>query len=276
MSDAGLVRLRNAAGDEAAASLHGGQLLSWRPAGHAEQVYVSPLSRPSAGKAVRGGSPVCFPQFSERGPLPRHGFARTRRWELVTSPAPLAEVAEATLQLDSAMTSTRWNHPFCLVLVLRLGPRWLELNLQVGNTGRTAFEFTGALHTYLAVADVRQVLLRGLRGREYEDMVAGNQVGKESADALAIADETDRVYRAVSQPLDLQQPGGPSLRITQQGFADVVVWNPGPAKAAVLGDMPPQDWTKMLCVEAAAIQHPVHLAPGKTWSGLQRLELQAA
>jgi hypothetical protein len=29
----------------------------------------------------------------------------------------------------------------------------------------------------------------------------------------------------------------------------------------------------MLCVEAAAIEHPVRLAPGEGWSGMQSLTL---
>src|SRR5215212_9701610 len=89
------VPLRNAAGDEASFSLHGAQLLSWVPQGAGEQIYLSPLSRPGAGKAVRGGTPVCFPQFADRGPLPKHGFVRNSRWELVAGPAPHADVAEA-------------------------------------------------------------------------------------------------------------------------------------------------------------------------------------
>jgi glucose-6-phosphate 1-epimerase len=52
-----------------------------------------------------------------------------------------------------------------------------------------------------------------------------------------------------------------------------VVWNPGPQKAARLGDMPAEDWTRMLCIEAAAVGVPVQLAPGKTWRGMQRIEL---
>src|SRR4051812_42927255 len=92
--DAPLV-LRNSAGDEAVLSPHGAQLLSWRPAGEQEQVYLSPLSHPAPGVAVRGGAPICFPQFSNRGPLAKHGFARTRRWVVVGTPVPRAEIVEA-------------------------------------------------------------------------------------------------------------------------------------------------------------------------------------
>ena len=272
-SNDGLVHLRNAAGDEAVVSLHGAQLMSWLPAGEGEQIYTSPLSRPAPGKAVRGGVPGCFPQFSERGPLPKHGFARTSRWELVAPPAGKPAVAEARFQLDSAMVPGRWDHGFCLLLVARLGTRWLELELQAANTGRTAWAFTAALHTYLAVADVRAVEIQGLQGLHYEDMVDAGTVRVAPAGPLRIDDEIDRVYRGVARPLELAGDAGPARRVTQRGFEDVVVWNPGPAKAARLGDMPPEDWPRMLCIEAAAIEHPVQLAPGKTWSGVQRIEV---
>ena len=266
------VALRNRGGDEALVSLHGAQLLSWRPAGQPEQIYTSPSSQPAPGKAVRGGVPVCFPQFADRGPLPKHGFARTSRWELVSPPDVQAEIAEASFQLDSASSAYKWEHAFRLVLVVRLGPAWLELELQVANTGRTAWDFTAALHTYLAVDDVREATLQGLAGLSYEDMVGGHAVRHETAPALKVFGEIDRVYRAVVQPLALEDRAR-RRRVLQQGFADAVVWNPGPTKAATLGDMPAQDWTAMLCIEAAVIEHPVHLAPGKTWRGMQRIEL---
>jgi glucose-6-phosphate 1-epimerase len=269
------VALRNSAGDQAIVSLHGAQLLSWLPAGAGEQLYLSPLSRPAAGKSVRGGAPICFPQFAERGPLPKHGFVRTSRWELVAPQAPHQDVAEARFQIDSVTAGVRWEHAFCLVLVVRLGPGWLELHLQAANTGRTAYDFTAAIHTYLAVPDVRTASLHGLRGCVYEDNLAGLQRHTEAAPVLGFQDEIDRVYLQVPPALRLDGDGVPARRVVQDGFQDVVVWNPGPAKAARLGDMPPQDWLRMLCIEAAAVGEPVRLAPGKTWRGLQRLELPA-
>ena len=271
--DDALVLLRNAAGDAAAVSLHGAQLLSWQPAGAGEQLYGSPLSPAAAGKSVRGGTPVCFPQFSDRGPLPKHGFARNSRWELVTAPTPHGSVTEARFQLDSAMAAFRWEHAFCLVLVVRLGPGWVEMELQAANTGRTAYAFTAALHTYLAMQDVRSAKVRGLQGLDYEDALQGNALRSDAERELPFAGEIDRVYRSVPHPLLVQGGGMPERRVGQQGFGDVVVWNPGPDKAARLGDMPAGDWPRMLCIEAAAIAQPVQLAPGKTWRGTQRLEL---
>ncbi|MEJ8838461.1 D-hexose-6-phosphate mutarotase [Ramlibacter sp. AN1133] len=265
------VPLRNAAGDAAVFSLHGAQLLSWLPREAGEQLYLSPLSPPAAGKSARGGTPVCFPQFSDRGPLPKHGFVRTARWELVTPPVSGAEVAQARFQVDSAGSGAAWEHAFCLVLVARLGPGWLELQLQAANTGRDAYDFTAALHTYLAV-DVRAARLHGLQGCDYEDNLAARQVRREASSALTVAGEVDRVYLQAPPVLRLEN-GIEHSRVIQQGFTDTVVWNPGPAKAAQLGDMPPPDWERMLCIEAAVIGAPVHLAPGKTWHGLQRLEV---
>jgi glucose-6-phosphate 1-epimerase len=268
--------LRNAGGDQATVSLHGAQLLSWHPAGEDEQIYCSPLSRPAAGKALRGGVPVCFPQFSGRGPLPKHGFARTSRWELGAPPAPQARIAEARFQLDSGMVTPQWEHAFRLVLVVRLGPKWLELHLEAANTGSTAYTFTAALHTYLKVHDVRLARVLGLQGLRYEDLVHGKAVRTESEAERTVSDEVDRVYRGVDRPLQLVGGAMPDRLLLQQGFTDAVLWNPGPAKAALLGDMPAKDWVRMLCIEAAVVQHPVELTPGESWRGMQRIELPRA
>ena len=75
--------LRNAVGDQVVVLQHGAQILSWMTADGVERLYCT--SRlPSEPKPVRGGVPVIFPQFNQRGPdftLPRHGFARHQPWE---------------------------------------------------------------------------------------------------------------------------------------------------------------------------------------------------
>lgn len=277
----GLVYLRNAAGDAAAVSLYGGQVLSWRTAAGGELLYCSPQAVAERGRAIRGGVPICFPQFANCAAvahLAKHGFARTSVWRLVGEPLPLApsgplpDTAMVCLALqDSALTRAVWPYEFALELQMMLGAGWLHLQLQVVNTGASAFAFTTALHTYLATADVWQAELRGLEGVAYADALQHNAILAQADAPLGFAGELDRIYLDTPRALQLWQSGRPQLRMEQQGFADTVVWNPGPAKAAALGDMPPADWTRMLCVEAAQVQTPVRLQPGERWQGAQRL-----
>jgi glucose-6-phosphate 1-epimerase len=61
--------------------------------------------------------------------------------------------------------------------------------------------------------------------------------------------------------------------VSQAGFEDTVVWNPGPDKARALRDFPDEDWLRMICIEAACVAAPVRLLPGEKWCGSQTLRL---
>nr|GEY69514.1 putative glucose-6-phosphate 1-epimerase [Tanacetum cinerariifolium] len=41
---------------------------------------------------VRGGIPICFPQFASFGTLWQYGFARNRLWTLDEDPSPFPAV----------------------------------------------------------------------------------------------------------------------------------------------------------------------------------------
>lgn len=62
-------------------ALHGAQVLSWRPDDGRERLFVSTRAVFDGKAAIRGGMPVIFPQFGERGALQKHGFARNQRWQ---------------------------------------------------------------------------------------------------------------------------------------------------------------------------------------------------
>jgi glucose-6-phosphate 1-epimerase len=72
--------------------------------------------------------------------------------------------------------------------------------------------------------------------------------------------------------IDAAQPT--PWRISQTGFSDVVVWNPGPTKAASLPDMREVDWSHMLCVEAARVGAPLVLQAGEQWLGRQTIDCE--
>ena len=263
------VALTSDDGARATVLLHGGHLVSWIPAGGQEQLYVSPSSRYGEGVAVRGGVPVIFPQFSNRGPLPRHGLLRTRRWKLVEM-ASHGRHAQAVLRFvaDDA-TRQLWPHEFEAEVTFSLMGQQLDIELLVVNSGDAPFEFAAALHTYLRTNDVLKAQLEGLQGVKYEDNTTG-QWQQQWGDVTQVVGEIDRLYHDAPGELVLREMGR-KLAIAHADFTDVVVWNPGPEKAAQLDDLPDDDWTKMLCIEAARVVDPVTLAPGEDWAGMQTL-----
>ena len=262
------VRLRHASGDAALVALHGAQVLSWT-AGGVERLYLSPKSVMDGQAAIRGGIPLCFPQFNQRGPLVKHGFARHLPW----APGPVrvegSEIFAGFCLTQSEATLAVWPHTFASRLAVRLGPGRLQLDFSVHNTGAAALCFTLALHSYLRVSDITGVRLEGLDGQPVWDSVTGRDACQTGP--LRFTEEFDRVYQAAAGPLVLNDSAR-KLRIAQSpNFGQTVVWNPGPARCATLADMPPGGYQHMLCVEAAQVDAPVDLAAGASWTGWQTL-----
>lgn len=270
--------LRLVAPDGAAVTiaLHGAHILSWLPAGGVEQLYLSPRSEFTPGKAIRGGVPVCFPQFAERGPLPKHGFARTLPWELVSQEVGKDDALVVLRLRDSDATRALWPHAFELELSVRVSGRTLDIELACENTGDAALQFTAALHTYLRVGDLDAVSVEGLSGLRYFDSIKQAEA-LQRMDLLLTGEkgvlDLDRIYFGVKERPLLVTEDRRQVVVQQQGFDDAVVWNPGPERCAKLADMPADGWSEMLCVEAACVGRPVELQAGESWVGRQSLAL---
>src|SRR4030095_7823714 len=87
----GLPKVAGTAADGAPVEvyLHVAHVTSWIPAGErADRLYLSESSPFAPNVAIRGGVPVCFPQFADQGPLPMHGFARITAWSWSRAGAP--------------------------------------------------------------------------------------------------------------------------------------------------------------------------------------------
>lgn len=262
--------LQLSGGDRVVVAHHGAHVLSWVANGR-ERLYLSPQSRNDGHAAIRGGMPVCFPQFNQRGDLPKHGFARNVSW--TAKPARLEDdKARLVLALsDSTATRQWWDQAFEALLLIELTPGALQVELAVRNTDSKPLSFTGALHTYFAVSDVTQAKLLGLGGQVEWDAV--NDRHATAAPALRFVGEFDRVYSAAPQGYELQD-GPRTLSIEQDmDWSQTVVWNPGAVKCAALADMPADGWQHMLCVEAAQVDEPVCIEPGDFWQGAQRLRV---
>jgi glucose-6-phosphate 1-epimerase len=260
-------------GARAEVYLHGAHVTSWAPAGGDERLFLSRTSDVKPGGAIRGGVPVVFPQFSDRGPLPKHGFARSMAWE-ITGQVHDAGTVTARFRLhDNAATFAIWPYRFVAELAVTVGGPALAMSLDVQNTGAEIFDFTAALHTYLCVADVAETAVLGLQDTAFLDTTAGGGEGVQGALELHFDGEVDRIYFAVPHELYLRDPAR-RLAVHAAGFPDVVTWNPGPAKGATLADLEPEGYRRFVCIEAAAIGQPVRLAPGEGWQGSQTLSAQ--
>ncbi len=272
MSALDRVVMRSADDASAEVHLHGAHVTSWRPAlSGDERLFLSARSGFHGSAAIRGGIPVIFPQFAAEGPLPKHGFARTSVWTLAEERHEPDGSALASFTLSSSpQTQAIWPASFLATVTVRVHGSTLRVELGVHNTGAETAAFTAALHTYLRVHDVRQTELAGLRGTRYRETAAPGVFKVDDDDLLRIVGEVDRVYVDAPRRLVVREPDR-ELAIEADGFRDVVVWNPGSARAAELKDMDPQGELRMLCVEAAAVQEPIRLRPDDRWSGSQTL-----
>ena len=253
--------------------LHGAHVGAWAPAGERPVIWMSKRSEFQAGKAIRGGIPVCFPWFGagrEPGMAPPpHGFARLATWRLVSATDDDG-VVTLTLRLtrDDVVgieAAKAWPHDFEATYTVRIG-RELEIALTIRNTGDEEFSYEEALHTYLAVDDARSAQVRGLDGAHYLDKAPGAAPELQTqSGAVTFEGETDRVYTSDATAILEDVSGGRSIGAAKDGSAQTVVWNPWVDKAAAMPDFGDDEWTGMACVEAAnALDEAITLAPGES------------
>jgi len=261
-------RLTLPCGDSVLVALHGAHVLSWTVGG-VEQLYLSPRAVMDGQTAIRGGVPICFPQFNQRGTLPKHGFARNLPWN---AEAATCEGAGASIKLHlSASEATRriWPQAFEAFLSVALAPGALHIALNIKNVDQIAMVFSGALHTYLAVDDISRTQLLGLGGQAQWDALTDTH--SVAVPTLEFSGEFDRVFEAAQGDLTLRC-GQRVLSVSQSSsWANTVVWNPGAQRCGELSDMPADGYAHMLCVEAAQVMEPITVGPGQTWQGWQRL-----
>jgi glucose-6-phosphate 1-epimerase len=248
--------------------LHGAHVTHHQAVGQSPTLFLSSTSRFAPGKAIRGGVPVIFPWFgahAERSDLPMHGFARSMEWELESTEKWPDETVAIVLRLV-ANDATRALWPYDFVLRHRIFvARKLTMSLEVENWSAKPFRFEEALHTYLAVRDVKQVAVTGLEETEYLDKVDGFRRKKQDG-AIRIEGETDRVYLNTATPCLLDDPAAARrVLVAKEGSATTVVWNPWEEKAAGLADLENEDWLRMICIETVnATENAITLAPQGT------------
>ncbi|MFC0666936.1 D-hexose-6-phosphate mutarotase [Azotobacter chroococcum] len=259
----------------------GAQVLSYQRNGEQPLIWLSEQAEFRRGQSVRGGVPICWPWFGDlarnpagvramRGghaPAPAHGEVRGRDWQLQDIARDNGAVSLTfSLPQSAAGELPDWSHALDLTLAIRLDER-LDLRLTTHNRGSYRVALSQALHTYLAVSDIREASVEGLDGLRYietlEDWDERQQQG-----ILQFAGETDRIYLDTPPRLDLVDPGWKRrICLEASGSHSAIVWNPWIDKAARLSQFADDAWQRMLCIETAnVLEDAVELAPDQSTS----------
>ncbi|XP_042503938.1 putative glucose-6-phosphate 1-epimerase isoform X2 [Macadamia integrifolia] len=273
------IRLSSILHEELLLGLHGGQVVSWRNDRGEELLFTSSKAMFKPPKALRGGIPICFPQFGNCGSLEQHGFARNKMWAIDNSPPPLhPSDSKGKSLIDLLLKPSEedlkcWPHSFEFRLRVSLTADG-DLNMisRVRNINGKTFSFSFAYHTYLSVSDISEVRIEGLETLDYLDNLSQRERFTEQGDAITFESEVDRVYLSspnVIAVLDHEKKR--TVVIRKEGLPDVVVWNPWEKKSKAMVDLGDEEYKQMLCVDGAAIEKPITLKPGEEWTG--RLEL---
>ncbi|KAL9242281.1 hypothetical protein vseg_016298 [Gypsophila vaccaria] len=268
--------LREVRGSSAELYLYGSHVTSWKNDHGEELLFVSNKAQFKPPKAIRGGIPICFPQFSNLGSLEAHGFARNRVWSTDPDPPPVPTNNKAYVDLILKPTEDDlklWPHSFEFRLRVTLGPGGdLMLTSRVRNTDTKPFTFTFAYHTYLSVSDISEVRVEGLETLDYLDNMQNKERFTEQGDAITFEGELDKIYLSTPTKIAiLDHERKRTFVIRKDGLPDAVVWNPWDKKSKAMADFGDEEYRHMLCVEAAAIEKPIVLKPGEEWRGRQEL-----
>jgi glucose-6-phosphate 1-epimerase len=245
-------------------SLYGGQVVNYRPMGHAPALFMSTESFHEAGKQIRGGIPLCWPWF---GPppaegLPRHGFARLLYWEVLSTSYD-SKCSEITIGVqDTDSSREMWPHRFELVQKITLTDN-LSIELSTFNRGEDPFEVSQSIHPYFKVRDINRVSVNGLEDITYTDLFTKEKRSRN--DPLRINAETYYIYDAEDHEFAIRDEGlNRDILMTYKGMNKLVVWNPWKEKAGKLPEFGDDEYTGMITAAPAVLAEDATLVePGE-------------
>ncbi len=223
----------------------GAQIIHFQPNGKEPFLWSAPIDTYIHGKPFRGGIPICWPWFGKEQ-SPSHGFARITDWELESRIDSDNGVLLRWALRDSDASRAIWNHSFKLTLDMYLCET-CTLRLKIDAPVAT----TGALHTYLYSANVREEWISGL-GKSYIDSLLNDELVSATDEVLLIDKAIDRIY-----PHNLSETLlGDKLIVKHDNHSDVVAWNPWQEGVKNIADMSNDDYLHMVCIETARISNP--------------------
>ncbi len=271
-------------------SLYGGQLFDFQPHSQSEPVFwQSKKAVYKQGKGIRGGVPICWPWFGaiksgdkstgNEIKLPAHGFARISNWKVKSVTTLKDETTEVVLKLPCEAVCEQYQNlqsDFEARLSLRLviGEQ-LSMELITKNTGKYPVRISEALHSYFKIADIHDVVIKGLDNTDYIDKLLNNHVFRQGGDLILEA-ETDRIYVDTSSSVAIvDKQLNRTIEISKTGSMSTIIWNPWEQNSKAMVDMPDKGWQSMVCVEVAnTADNEVLVQPGETHQMMMQIEIR--
>ncbi|GLS82577.1 D-hexose-6-phosphate mutarotase [Paraferrimonas haliotis] len=250
---------------EAEVYLQGAQLTHFKPKNRAAILWMSDEESYEPGNGLRGGVPICWPWFGKLPgeDYPQHGLVRKLPWQLVKSHEESSGQVVLQFQFpQQQLNSMYW--PFkCEVTVEMTLSSTAKVSITTKNLDDKPFVLTQALHSYFRTSDILKTGVSGLQDCSYLEF------GHRSTDKAPIVNftkETDRVYDdAPSQQL-IHTPEG-QISVSRRHSKSCVLWNPWIDKAKRLERFGDDDYTTMVCLEAAnVLQDQIHLEPDNAYT----------
>lgn len=275
----------------------GAHLTSYQTSSGKELLFLSRDAKLDGSKAIRGGIPLCFPQFGHPDKsMPQHGFLRTNYWkESAGSRFDDDDSAGVSMELTlKDVVNSRggkWDVGTTLdakcTYTVKINGSGFTTTISMENLGEEPWDFEVCLHNYFLVQnrmalDGEQCNVKGLEGYTVSDKVSGDEYTL-GADPVTLPETTiiDRVYTPPKDKLDLDLTflaGGPSNKISLAASGEVdgkkvsvsgVVWNPHAEKAKGMGDFGDDQYVDMICVEPVLVSNIPVLNGGKKASFTQ-------
>lgn len=222
----------------AVVALQGAQLLSFKPIGDRDWLWLSPLAKFQTGVAIRGGIPICAPWFGvnrQHTALPKHGFVRNRMWQLTGADELDEHLVRLRFKFLSDIGDTE-NFPWPIYAELEMYlADEVSLSLRIGNMGELPMPLSFAFHSYFAVDDLSHVEIPELAGQQYLDNTDALTT-KLQPTALRFSDEVDQVYNGVATSQSLCA-GEDVIYVAAQHCDTAIVWNPGARLATHMSDI---------------------------------------
>jgi len=238
---------------QAQVSLYGGQVLSFKPTGHKDVLWLSELACYQSGKAIRGGIPICWPWFGANDKQTNavkssnHGFARQLFWQVETLGADERGVT-ITLVLSGENQHPIWPNAYQLRQTLFFGKSFKQ-TLAMTNLSQQDAQYTAALHSYFGVSNPGKVNVDTLTGVNYCDKLTdGSSIQQQSVSCIG---EIDREYHSSEKMVIVDNDWQRQIEIVSNNCQQWVLWNPGVELANTMADIHSGGEQQYVCLEAA-------------------------